>query len=373
MSDPPTPPEHPPHALVCVAPDDISWWDAFRQKTWYKKWLSDGIAWGDRGPYSHNALRIHDCVYDARLSDGVSAWPHEQLFGLDRQLGYYRHAASECDGHDPSLLKVWTTIAELVDVDRGIDASADLPPDEEIDRFSTIGLFNLALILLISDDGIVGWLGRRLIDSRVDFRGYFCSELIAKGFVAAGVELEVRVEATRIPLTTEKQRRIARYLADREAAFGGVGSADLATADAFEHQLRSLASAIESNDVTTVPVGYHDPERLTYPPAYVTPNDLARSPTFVFCHDRLGSEVEPELTDEQRRASRRTWVRWTFALLPLLIVRHLLQRFRADPWEPIPVPEPSPQTSAAPVVDVGPCPPGSEAIEAGEGAAPPLP
>lgn len=180
-----------------------------------------------------------------------------------------------------------------------------MPPGlpAESNLFGYGALVLVALNLATTEFRFLRPFGRWLLRRHRDLEGMFCSELIAKAMVDAGLELMVTVRPERIPPAGSRSERalldvlVARR--DRNLPDTAALGKDAAR-DSFAAQLDQLRGlpAIATN--RTVPVGYPG-EEPTLPPSLVTPNDLYRSPSFDFVDNSDGTPQPPVLTPGARR------------------------------------------------------------------------
>ncbi len=302
----------PTNCIVCIEPEERTWAQTLCQgpKGLFLKFLSDGITWADEGRYSHNTLKNGSMNIDARLSAGVSMWYYGALVGLGRTLGFYVYADREPNGADVLEL-VWATITAGVQVPYPLPGPVVEEANNLVDdpaSFSLFGLVRLGVILLQRGRRLGRWLTNR----RRDSPGFFCSELIAKGFTETeGVDLVVLIEPSRIPEDAKARRAIVEAMVARSQPFVGTAAA---SPEVFAAQLDAIDNVpIGSDGRTPLTVGYWVPGAVEplFPPVLVTPNDLARSPSLTFVGSVNGvippeehDSIDPDLWSRRGRATR---------------------------------------------------------------------
>lgn len=324
-----------PTDLVLLQSDRRSWRDLLLgpPSAYRGKLLSELIVLADDGPFSHVVLHRGDCVVDARRptasSPAVGSWPFCVVEGLDRDR-------TRCLPVDGDLSPAWDRIVEQHWFRH--PEAAEVPPGlrEEENQFSYGALLLVALNLVTTEWRALRPLGRWLVRRNRDLAGMFCSELIAKAMIDAGMEVLVTVRAGRIPPAGSRgERALIDALVERRDR--NLPPASTLTDDdareLFAEQLERIRAASGIADDETVPIGYPGDARAL-PPSLVTPNDLYRSPSFAFVgNDGTNGDDPPELTPAERSARFR---RYLLALLLTPVNAALGGRFRgADPPGPV--------------------------------------
>lgn len=306
-----TPPEL---AIVLVEPDTVPWHKTPLFKPFFMKWLSEGIATLDKGPFSHSVLRNGEKVIDARLrKTAVLESDFACLVCLRRGLAFMVHQPDR----DRAILDAWAWVKHQYPES----------VESEQNQFTFLGLLRIGILLIIETEGWPARLGRWLVDHHRDDPGVFCSELIASALAGSGHELVVTVPANRIPAKGSPEEAALLRLLTARRAINMPGADDQVEAatneaamEAFAAQLDRLRTGIEG-PTRDVPVGGPDPDRATYPPSLVTPNDLYRSSSLVYRGDEDGYPYEPPWSDEEWAKRYRTWKRVTagVAVVSLLV------------------------------------------------------
>lgn len=316
----------PTAGLILVQPQKSSYWPLVRNalrgcvdhvNALYGKANSDMIAAADRGPFSHSVLYAGDVAVDSRSGgrpDAIARSSVPQLLTGGRALSFYRFehpdgapAPGEPPRGDPAraVQRVLDFLAPPASVD-------GTPLPDETNLFPVAAMVNLGLILVSSQRLGLRWLARILTRQAIDAEGMYCAELVAKAMEAAGASFDVVVDASRLPPPGSVDERVLyEALQQRLEIWNSVPIGDQGTAPPETEypieRLRSLRQGLASGPglATSTPairrVGFGEG---MFPPCLVSPNDLARSPSFHWSGNHpgapTGGDAEPVL---ERRAS----------------------------------------------------------------------
>lgn len=290
--------------VLCALTGDVD-----HVKELYGKANSDMIAAADRGPFSHSVLYHGDVAVDSRSGGRNAAIGRDSVAALERAgraMSYYAYRPPDepSEPGEPPEDGPARAVAAVLEFIRRTGAEAGVPISDEVNRFPVAAMVNLGLILVSSQRTGLRWLARLLTRQAADADGMYCAELVAKAMEAANAPFVVEVDASRIPPAgSADEAAVHAAIEHRVEVWNSFTLGDEGiTPPAADYPIERLRSLRESLSNTpsgaqavrcTRRVGFGDGE---FPPSLVSPNDLARSPSFGWSANQSGSnDNEPDL------------------------------------------------------------------------------